>query len=74
MRIAGLLLPGPSELARRGALDRAPTGYFERYANETAARIREQVAQARCACSGEQPIAVKDGRCTRCYGRAGDEA
>lgn len=53
---------------------RAPAGYFECYAVETAARIREQVSQALCACAGEQPPTVKDGRCIRCFGRQGDEA
>jgi hypothetical protein len=31
-------------------------------------------AQVRCTCTGDQPITVKGGLCSRCYGRAGDEA
>jgi hypothetical protein len=67
-----VILLGPSWVVRSG--QQLPAGYWERYAEETAARIREQVAQALCTCAGEQPITVKDGRCTRCFGRAGDEA
>jgi hypothetical protein len=59
-------LPGPSEIARRGQLQHVPEGYWDRYATEVAARIRERAQRPPCTC--ERPGASAGGRCWRCSG------
>ena len=56
---------GPSELAARDLLDRAPAGYLERWAVDAAARIRAQPMPCSCADGGSG-----GERCGRCYGEA----
>jgi hypothetical protein len=55
---------GPSELAALGLLEDVPEGYFERWAQDSSERIREQTAQARCTCA--IPADIERGRCSRC--------
>ncbi len=62
---------GPSDAAAHNLLDDLPAGYWERWGDAAAKRIRAQ--RPRCCCvDGPQPGA--DGRCGRCYGCPDDDA
>ena len=59
---------GPSELAAHGLTDDAPEGYWSRWGEGSAERIRGQVLETVCHCELE-PDSITEGRCGRCLGR-----
>ena len=60
---------GPSDAAVHDLLDELPGGYWERWSDAAAERVRAQAAHPRCCCAdGGQRGA--DGRCQRCWGEA----
>ena len=57
---------GPSEACAHDLLDDLPDGYFERWANAAAERIRAQ----RPGCCGGGFADIRGNRCERCWGWA----
>ena len=64
---------GPSDAAARDLLDDLPAGYWQRWGDAAAERIRAQ-AQHPCCCCVDGPRPGADGRCGRCYGYPDDDA
>jgi hypothetical protein len=58
---------GPSHAAALGLLDGLPPDYWRSWGSDTAARIRQQAAEAPCMCAETARIDV--GRCPVCFGR-----
>jgi hypothetical protein len=56
---------GPSDAAARDLIGEMPTGYWEGWSNDAAARIRAQ--PVRCCCHDGGQLGG-DGRCQRCHG------
>jgi hypothetical protein len=56
---------GPSHLAALDLIDDMPAGYWERWGDATAERIRAKAAHPRCRC-GRFSDPEPDGRCERC--------
>jgi hypothetical protein len=56
---------GPSELAAHNLLEKASSGYLERWAAAAAERIRAQPVRCCCADGG---LLDSAGRCQRCFG------
>ena len=58
---------GPSHLAALNLLDDMPPGYWERWGEHAAERIRAKAEHPRCCC-GAFSEPGQDGRCERCCG------
>jgi hypothetical protein len=56
---------GPSHIAARALCEDTPPGYFERWSEKAAERIRQQASRPRCSCASP---AGSESRCERCGG------